>query len=351
MMSGLIPAIPLIIIRPFLPESPTWQQKRDAGTLKRPSFAELFSPELRRTTLVTTLMFAMSYGAAFGAIQHIPRIVPVCQSKAQVQLPLPPQRRISRTRKGKSRAASRREQHRRRRERHEGAGNWRPRRSLSSRRACHHHHQPALAAASFQIPGLILMPIVFGLLRGHESALLYVGIFLAAVTIAQFSFWGNYLPRLSGASAGHRGKLRREHRRPADRHLVRMGHRDTGDHTRPGVRTEEARVRRPSALEFISSALLLPFGFRNRSTSNSPIDHGAIHSRTSEGTTRRPHAKSFAGISRRNPVARFGSIGRKRPAGIPRRKSHPLTTSSHAFRTSRTDGFGPSARSLGSREI
>ena len=26
--------------------------------------------------MVTTLMFACSYGAAFGAIQHMPRIVP-----------------------------------------------------------------------------------------------------------------------------------------------------------------------------------------------------------------------------------------------------------------------------------
>src|SRR6187399_1523389 len=37
LMSGVIPAIPLIVIRPFLPESPAWQAKRAAGTLKRPS--------------------------------------------------------------------------------------------------------------------------------------------------------------------------------------------------------------------------------------------------------------------------------------------------------------------------
>ena len=75
-MSGVIPAIPLILIRPFLPESPIWQQKRAAGTLKRPSIAALFSPELRRTTIVTTIMMACAYGAAFGAIQQIPQIVP-----------------------------------------------------------------------------------------------------------------------------------------------------------------------------------------------------------------------------------------------------------------------------------
>ena len=31
---------------------------------------------VRRTTIVTTIMFAMAYGAAFGAIQQIPQIVP-----------------------------------------------------------------------------------------------------------------------------------------------------------------------------------------------------------------------------------------------------------------------------------
>src|SRR5947208_16971658 len=76
LMSGLIPAVPLIFIRPFLPESPAWAQKRAAGTLRRPSIAELFAPGLRQTTIVTTIMFACSYGAAFGAIQQIPQIVP-----------------------------------------------------------------------------------------------------------------------------------------------------------------------------------------------------------------------------------------------------------------------------------
>ena len=76
LMSGLIPAIPLVLIRPFLPESPAWARKKAEGTLKRPSIAEIFAPAYLRTTIVTTLMFAFSYGAAFGAIQQIPRIVP-----------------------------------------------------------------------------------------------------------------------------------------------------------------------------------------------------------------------------------------------------------------------------------
>ena len=52
LMSGLIPAIPLIIIRPFLPESPTWRQKKLDGTLKRPSIGELFQSRFRTTTIV-----------------------------------------------------------------------------------------------------------------------------------------------------------------------------------------------------------------------------------------------------------------------------------------------------------
>src|SRR3954454_11021728 len=56
LLSGVIPAIPLIIIRPFLPESPMWQEKKLKGTLRRPSFGELFAPQYRRTTLITAWM-------------------------------------------------------------------------------------------------------------------------------------------------------------------------------------------------------------------------------------------------------------------------------------------------------
>ena len=50
--------------------------EEEAGTLRRPSIAALFAPAFRRTTIVTTIMFACSYGAAFGAIQQMPQIVP-----------------------------------------------------------------------------------------------------------------------------------------------------------------------------------------------------------------------------------------------------------------------------------
>src|SRR5205823_12193636 len=67
LMSGLIPAIPLIVARPFLPESPIWRKKRTAGVLPRPRVAEIFQPRFRRTTVVTTVMVACAYAASFGA--------------------------------------------------------------------------------------------------------------------------------------------------------------------------------------------------------------------------------------------------------------------------------------------
>ena len=75
-MSGLIPAIPLIIIRPFLPESPEWQKKKDAGELKRARISDLFSPQLKKTTIVATILFALAYGAAFGSLQQMRLIIP-----------------------------------------------------------------------------------------------------------------------------------------------------------------------------------------------------------------------------------------------------------------------------------
>jgi MFS family permease len=76
LLSGLIPAIPLLLARPFLPESPIWQEEKSKGTLKRPSFAELFRPALRKTTLVTTFLVACSYALASGVMLQMPRIVP-----------------------------------------------------------------------------------------------------------------------------------------------------------------------------------------------------------------------------------------------------------------------------------
>ncbi len=91
LLSGLIPAIPIALLLPFVPESPAWKERRAAGTLKRPSFGELFSPALRRTTLVAAALSACAYGAAFGMLQLTPtRIVPGLSTLSEQRKALKP---------------------------------------------------------------------------------------------------------------------------------------------------------------------------------------------------------------------------------------------------------------------
>lgn len=176
LISAVVPAIPLIIIRPFLPESPVWQEKKLKGTLRRPSFAEIFRPEYRKTTLITAIMFACSYGAAFGAIQHMPRIVPDLPELAKLA-PAAKQAVV-----GKVQFL-------------QELGGLVGRCILAvlairivSRRT---------VLRIFQVPGLIVVPLVFFYAATHDLQMVRIGIFMAGLlTVAQFSFWGNYLPRV-----------------------------------------------------------------------------------------------------------------------------------------------------------
>jgi hypothetical protein len=182
LMSGVIPALPLILIRPFLPESPAWQKKREEGTLQRPSLAALFAPELRRTTLVTTLMFAMSYGAAFGAIQQIPQMVPgLKEVRAKTAgLPAPEARRTEQA--VASDVAKVQE-----------IGGLVGRVALALLAVVIVSRRRLIRL--FQIPGLIVMPLTFAWAATTSLDLLYPMVFVAGfLTVAQFSFWGNYIP-------------------------------------------------------------------------------------------------------------------------------------------------------------
>lgn len=77
LMTGFLPAIPIALLLPFVPESRVWKERRASGTLRRPSIGALFSPELRRITLLTAVLSACAYGIAFGALQLTPlRIAP-----------------------------------------------------------------------------------------------------------------------------------------------------------------------------------------------------------------------------------------------------------------------------------
>jgi MFS family permease len=211
LISGVIPALPLILIRPFLPESPAWAAKKAQGTLKRPSIAELFSPELRQTTIVTTLVFAASYGLAFGAIQQLPAILgapgkghvevqkvakaardkAVEDAKAAGQ-PVPPEPKL---RQIAGNATD---------EKVAGVTLWQEIGGLVGRFIL---AMLVLKFASkrnllrvFQIPALFFVPLLFWWISSNlntEGSLIWVqvGIFIAGLlVVGQFSFWGNYIP-------------------------------------------------------------------------------------------------------------------------------------------------------------
>ena len=89
--TGLVPAIPIALLLPFVPESQIWRERRAAGTLKRPSLVALFAPELRRATLVTAALSACAYAAAFGALQLTPlRVAPGLPELAEQRKALKP---------------------------------------------------------------------------------------------------------------------------------------------------------------------------------------------------------------------------------------------------------------------
>lgn len=174
LISGLIPAIPLMIIRPFLPESPLWAQKKETGKLQRPSILELFQPGLLRTTVVTTIIVACSYGAAFGAIQHVPRIVPGLVGELD--------------RVGQEQVVS-------------GMHAIQEIGGVCGRVLLAVLVVALVARRSllrvFQVVGLVAFPFVFFYAATNDLTMLRIGMFVAGLaTVAQFSFWGNYLPRV-----------------------------------------------------------------------------------------------------------------------------------------------------------
>ena len=175
-ISGLLPAIPLILVRPFLPESPIWKKKKVDGTLQRPSILELFHPAFRKTALLTCFMMACAYAASFGMLQHFARIIPG----------LPGVRILSHAGQEQRVGALQGVQE---------IGGLTGRflmaflavRVLSRRRLLH----------IFQVPALLLVPLVLFVPAIRDADISAWGIFaLGLLTVGQFSFWGNYLPLL-----------------------------------------------------------------------------------------------------------------------------------------------------------
>ncbi|MBV9771962.1 MAG: MFS transporter [Bryobacterales bacterium] len=176
LIAGVAPAIPLAIIRPFLPESPQWEQQRVQGILKRPSIGELFNPRFRRYTIVTALLFACAYGAAFGTIQQAPQITPGLPGVAQ----------LSPTARGQAISSVQGTQE---------MGGLAGRIVLAALALIIISRRRLLRM--FLIPGLLLIPFVFLYSSTHSLEMFRFGIFFAGfTTVAQLTFWGNYLPRV-----------------------------------------------------------------------------------------------------------------------------------------------------------
>jgi len=173
-MSGIIPAIPLILVRPFLPESPIWKKKKAEGTLQRPSFAELFRPALRKTSLLTCLMMALCYACSYGALQHIVRIVPG----------LPGIRALPHIAQ---------EQRASYYEALIEAGGMCGRFLMAF--AAVHVLSRRRQLWLFQAPSLVLIPLFFLFPAVRDTGMPLGGAFVAGLLIiGQFNFWGNYLP-------------------------------------------------------------------------------------------------------------------------------------------------------------
>jgi MFS family permease len=221
LMTGLIPALPIALLLPFVPESAVWLERKRAGTLKRPRFAELFGSGLLRTTLVGTVLSACAYAAAFGTLQvtvtnGVAGLPDLATAAAQMQ-------RIDKANKAlatqlkelpkespdyaakekefdanlRKSAKINKEEIQPRRERvqfMQELGGLVGRILLAI--ALVLIVSKRLLLWLFQVPGLIIVPLVWFWVFQNQPEYFTLGVFLAgACIVAQFSYFGEYLPK------------------------------------------------------------------------------------------------------------------------------------------------------------
>jgi MFS family permease len=221
LITGLIPAIPTLLLLPLLPESPIWKARRAAGTLKRPSFGELFAPALRRTTITSTILFACCYGVAFGAIQLTPPIISrgvpelaptrkaaapyeanskklngqfnAAKAKGDKDAMAALSTQIAENRKNKKEFDDKFEATKDKMQFWQETGGLFGRIALAGLVVVMVSRRRLLQL--FLVPSLILVPLTFAYFAFDSEPLLRYGLAACAfLTIAQYSFWGNYLP-------------------------------------------------------------------------------------------------------------------------------------------------------------
>lgn len=176
LLSGLIPAVPLLVVRPFLPESPLWKERRKMGGIRRPHLRELLSPILKKTTVIATLLFACTAALPYGAVQHTVRMIP---GLAEVRNLTP--RHLEQAASGAQFCGEL------------GALAGRIVFTLLIIRIVSQRSRMRV----FLIPGLIIFPWLYFYAATRSLTLVYAGMFLAVMVFnGLHSFWGNYLPRM-----------------------------------------------------------------------------------------------------------------------------------------------------------
>lgn len=214
LLTGLVPGALILILMPFVPESRVWKARKAAGTLKRPSLGELFSPELRRTTIVTTVLSACGYAAAFGALQLGPLVMAAGLPAVNEVRKETPERVKAATAELKGAKADTDEWKAANKKLaeakaavpttiNEKRGNmqrWQEVGGLTGRvlfAVLVVYVASRLLIRTFLIPGLILFPLTYAVLYQGDYTLFAVAVFFCGlVTVAQFSYISEYLPKV-----------------------------------------------------------------------------------------------------------------------------------------------------------
>jgi MFS family permease len=222
LMTGLVPAILIVLLLPFVPESAVWLERKRAGTLRRPRFRELFAPGLLRTTLAATILSACAYAAAFGTLQvTVAQGVPGLPDLANVRARILPYNKANQALAKEMKKLPKNSPEYAAKEKEFNSNlkqvgkinkdEVQPRREgvqfmqelgglvgrillavglvlIASRR---------LLLWLFQVPGLVIIPLVWFWVYPNQPEYFTWGVFLAGLCIvAQFSYFGEYLPKV-----------------------------------------------------------------------------------------------------------------------------------------------------------
>lgn len=202
LLTGLIPGALILVLLPFVPESFTWRKRKAEGTLKRPSIGELFTPELRRTTLVTSILSACGYAAAFGALQMTPlNIVPGLPDLAARQAEVNKLDKEAQTPEQKKELGAKRKALADDLKARRGdIQRWQEVGGLVGRilLAVLLIYLPSRTLLRlFLVPGIVLLPVTYLFLRDQEYMIFAAAIFFCGLlTVAQFSYLSEFLPRV-----------------------------------------------------------------------------------------------------------------------------------------------------------